>query len=78
MNVNSLIQTKKYKFFQFIHTNLTFTCSNSTKETLEKDMKYFKVNNKNSRTTSLFLLLKFAKIQKYIKPNMGGVFRDSF
>ena len=29
------------------------TCSNSTKETIGKDVKYFKVNNKDTRTTSM-------------------------
>ena len=30
-----------------------FTCSNSTKETIGKGAKYFKVNNKDTRTTSM-------------------------
>ena len=35
-------------------TQLTFTCLNSTTETLEKGVKYvLKVNNKNTRMTSL-------------------------
>ena len=35
-------------------TQLTFTCLNSTTETLEKGVKYvLKVNNKNNRMTSL-------------------------
>ena len=34
-------------------TQLTFTCSNSTTETLEKGVKYVKVNNKNPWTGSL-------------------------
>ena len=33
-------------------TQLTFTCSMSTIETLEKKLNMFKVNNKNTRTTS--------------------------
>ena len=32
---------------------LTFTCSKSTTETLEKGVKYVKVNNKKPRTTPL-------------------------
>ena len=32
---------------------LTFTCSKSTTETVEKGVKYVKVNNKKPRTTSL-------------------------
>ena len=35
-------------------SQLTFTCSKSTTETLEKDVKYmFKVNNKNTTKTSM-------------------------
>ena len=33
-------------------TQQTFTCSNSTIETLEKSVKYVQINNKNTRTTS--------------------------
>ena len=33
-------------------TQLAFTCSKSTIEILGKDVKYVKINNKNTRTTS--------------------------
>ena len=34
-------------------TQQTFSCSKSTIETLEKDVKYIQVNNKDTRTTPL-------------------------
>ena len=34
-----------------------FNCSESTIKILEKDVNMFKVNNKNTRTTSMFLSL---------------------
>ena len=38
--------------FKSSTTQLTFTCSKSAIETLEKDLKYVKKNKKNTRTTS--------------------------
>ena len=38
-------------------TQLTFTCSKSTIETLEKDVKY--VRNKNAITTSIMSMTSF-------------------
>ena len=47
--------------FNSIHlkdkTKHTFTCSKPTIETLEKDMKYVKANIKNTRTTSMNVVL---------------------
>ena len=39
--------------FLDINNQLRFTCSMSTIETLEKGVKYDKVNNKNTRTASM-------------------------
>ena len=39
------------------HSKLTFTCSKSTIETLEKGKNMFKVNNKNTGTTSVLVFL---------------------
>ena len=38
-------------------TQQTFTCSKSTIDTLEKGVKYFKVNNKDTRMTSMVLFM---------------------
>ena len=40
-------------------TQLTFTCSKSTVETLEKGVKYVQINTKNTRTTSFDIVLVF-------------------
>ena len=36
-----------------LYTQLTFTCSTSTIEALEKGVNMFKLNNKNTRTRSM-------------------------
>ena len=48
--------------------HLTFTCSKSTIETLEKGLSMFKVTNKNTRTTltSLTLLLTLHLFQMFL------------
>ena len=50
-------------------TQLTFTCSISTVETLEKGVKHAKINNKNTRTTSVTLFWCFyCKLWTYFTP----------
>ena len=46
-------------------TELTFTSSKSTTETQEKGVKYVQVHDKNTRTTSVFLLLMLNIFQTF-------------
>ena len=58
-NSSSTILTEKHKIYminspKYVSSSLlTFPCSKSTIETLEKSVKYVQSNNKNTRTTSM-------------------------
>ena len=58
---------------QKIRTQVTFNCSNLRIKTLEKSGNMFKVNNKNTRTTSYFTPVSSAIIADFEQVNVSWV-----
>ena len=50
-------QEKPYSYADVTQLHLTFTCSESTTETVEKGVNMFKVNNKTNDVVLVYLLL---------------------